>query len=222
MNSMGTFLSNKPLSSEDVKTNAQIGELLGFECGNKFDELDQENQITYTFEIIVTLKTGAEVNLITFVCRDMSTLPQNELLKNSIERLILADNNLKNVVEAVKLNITENKPLNYLISKLMDMNSDLDTSDIDEIINELNNVVAIESETLDIILPYLDMRNPVHVGIILAFLATLKHDPMSVFFPLQTTGRINEIKDIELLRAHTLSDILKQSSLDYQSFKRDR
>lgn len=203
------YLSLKKLKKKQVDNNDKIAKMLHFDCGSSFDNINiDEEYIVY--DIIVTLTNQQVIHLITYICQDDTTYENAKKLTNKIREVIFNHEYLKNIVEDVELDMQIISPLSSLVDKIANPKIRLNEGEIESIRNVIYNIM--NKENYDKIVDIIEYNNPIHRGFILSFIATFKFDPLTPLFPLQLSGYMEEIYDIENKRTELLVSLLKKTS----------
>ena len=203
------YLSLEKLTKKQVNNNDKISKLLHFECGSSFDTINR-NEDYIVYDIIVTLKNKQITNLITYICQNNTTYENAQQLTDKIRKVIFDHNYLKNIVKDVELDMKIIQPLSSLIDKIANPKIRLNEEEIESIRDVIYNIM--NKENYDKIVDIIEYNNPIHRGFILSFIATLEFDPLTPLFPIQSSGYMEEIYDIENKRTELLVSLLKKTS----------
>lgn len=203
------YLSLEKLTKKQVNNNDKIAKILHFECGSSFDTINRDEEYI-VYNIIVTLNNQQVIHLITYICQDDTTYENAEQLTNKIREVIFNHEYLKNIVEDVKLDMKIISPLSLLVDKIVNPKIRLNEDEIERIREFIYNIMNEENyrKIVDII----EYNNPIHRGFILSFIATLEFDPLTPLFPIQLSGYMEEIYDLENKRTELLVSLLKKTS----------
>lgn len=204
------FFSKTKLNDSNIIKQEQIGKLLGFECGDQiFDEIDKESTF-YTYYINVILHNEQKINLITYICQTCDYIVELNNFKEKIKKSLDKNIGFQNIIKEVKCGIISNNiSLSDVTEKLI-KNIPLTKREIKAIKDALFNTMNYEN--YEKLIKYIDYTHPIHIGIVLSYIAKYKHDVLTPFFPLQSTGYMNEIYEIETKNIDLIIQFLKQSS----------
>ena len=195
-NSGRIFISKNKLSPDHYDTDEKVGNLLGFPCAKDFVTIDKDKK-SYSYHIIVILKDGSGINIITDVCQHKSYEKHERLLKSVIDAL--KKDEIWLTIQDVIIEEEEHIPIMELIPAIMKGN--LTEKEESTLRNEIWNIF---SETLS---NYnFQYKNPIHKGILTTLLLYCKNNPMEPFYPLQLTGRDT---DVEKIKMAWESDLIK-------------
>ena len=195
------FLSLKSLTRAEVNNDEKIGVLLGFSCDVDFKDLDR-NKETVTYNINVYLnRKGNPITIITYVCQTKSTLRDAEKLRDDIQVVLTKDR--------VELDVEVDAPVVSLIPKLIDPKHKFNDKEKTALYNVLLNTMADSS--YDKIRSEIDFDNLLHRGIMLSYITEYEHNSMAPFYPLQSTGHMEEVYQIEDKRSDLMERILTKS-----------
>jgi hypothetical protein len=199
-----TLVSKKAYTSADIKTDTDMGEIIGYPCAKDYPYiLEHNNSIaTITIDSVVHLLTGGDsVQVFAYVCLDDSHYAAAKQFAASCDRVLKSDPVVGPIIRGVEAIKRVNNPVSLLIEKLVHRAKDFskeETYDIEDYIANLgfDNIKSFN----------FDYGNPVHRGIIIALLSLYKNNPLSPFYPLQRqklgaeSDRINAIFESELIR----------------------
>lgn len=187
-NSGRIFISRKKLSDDDFDTDEKTGNLLGFPCAKEFHTLDRDKK-TYSYNIVVILKNGSNINIITDACQHKS-YEKHELLLKSIKNALKQDE-IWHTIQDVIINELEHIPIMELIQPIM--KGHLTEQEIWTLKNHLWNLFSGSETVSNYNFQY---KNPIHKGILISLVIYSKNNPMEPFYPLQLTDRDNEVHTI--------------------------
>ena len=203
------YLSLEKLTKKQVDNNDKIAKILHFDCSSSFDTINRDEEYI-VYNIIVTLTNQQVIHLITYICQDDTTYENAEKLTNKIREVIFNHEYLKNIVKDVELDMKIIQPLSSLVDKIANPKIRLNEDEIERIREVIYNIM--NKENYDKIVDIIEYNNPIHRGFILSFIATLEFDPLTPLFPLQLSGYMEEIYDIENKRTELLVSLLKKTS----------
>jgi hypothetical protein len=184
----GIIISKKKLDSKSIKTNEDIGKILGYHCYKYYEKTQNPNIERINYEIIIKLKNKKSLKyysthhqLFAEVCIDRSSYKKRLQDKNTIESILRSDKLLGNLIDSVELIESAEIPPNMLLSKLQNKET-IDENTMDQLINYFWNI-NFSSKLLKII-RYTDMKNDYNRGIICTLLSYYINNPLEPFFPL--------------------------------------
>lgn len=184
----GIIISKNKLDSKSIKTNKDIGKLLGYHCYKDYEKAQNPNIERINYEIIIKLKNkksliqySTHYQLFAEVCIDRSSYKKRLEDKKTIESILRSDKLLGNLIDSVELTETSEIPPNTLLSKLQN-NETIDENTMDQLINYFWNIDF--SEKLLRIIRYTDMKNDFNRGIICTLLSYYINNPLEPFYPL--------------------------------------
>ena len=198
------FFSIDKLNKNDVNTEKKIAEVLRFKSDIDFDKLDR-TKLTISFNFIFSIKNLERINLITYVCQTEKTKGEAEIFLNDIRKVINKDNNLKEIVN-VDLKIERFIPPICLIPKLLNLDYTIINEEIEAIKIIIFNIMNPSSS--EKVIKSLDYKNPIHRGLILGFISSYEHDTLKPLYPLQNSGYLKEIYEIDEKKSILLENIL--------------
>ena len=197
-----TIISKRPYKSSDIKTPADMGNILGFPCADEYTyTLEHPDEPNTGIEIIVNLKPGGNTNsaqIFAYVCRDDRTFIQAQGFAAKAEIILKADAIIGKIVSSVTAKKSVTQPPKFLISKLLS-NSALTEDEQAEVINYIWNLGLEGAPEYNV-----DFKNPVHRGILIGLLSNYDNNPIEPFYPLQyrpegkKVDKITEKWDTEL------------------------
>jgi hypothetical protein len=195
------FLSLKSLNQADVDNDTKIARILRFSCDVEFKDLDR-NKETVTYNIDVHIRRRkSPITIITYMCQTKSTMRDAHQLVSEIQKVLPDDK--------VVLDINVNIPVISLIPKLMNPKYKFTKNEI----RELNNVIfnIMNKSSYDRILGEIDYNNLLHRGIMLSYITEYEHDTLEAFYPLQSSGYMEEVYRIEDQKSNLMEQILINS-----------
>ena len=210
------FLSLKQLKKVDVETDEKISPILRFSCDVKYTDLDRTME-TIGYHINVFLKGIEEpLNIISYVCQTTSTIRDAEQLVSDIKKVLMDDINLKKIVLKVELDVVVDMPILSFIPKLMDPKYKFNKEEIEG----LNNIIFnIMNSSYEKIIDNIDYDNLIHRGIMLVYITEHEHDILEPFYPLQSSGHMEEITQIEDKKCDLMEKILVDSKKSIRQFR---
>ena len=185
------FLSLKPLKLVDVDNDKKIARLLRFICDVEFKDLDRTKETT-SYHINVYLEEEENpITIISYVCQTKRTIKDAEKLVDDIKKILIKEK----ITSLVKLDVDVNIPVISLIPKLMNPKYKFTKNEI----RELNNIIfnIMNESSYRRILVEIDFNNLLHRGIMLSYIAEYEHDTLEAFYPLQSSGHMEEVYKIE-------------------------
>ena len=206
-----TLISKKPYKNENIKKSSNMGTILGYPCATGFNSIQAGKEITYAISINIELVPGYNndsIQLIAYVCKDISTLDQSKRFAEKCAYVLKSDPLLGPIINTVRANIQKNMPISYLVDKLA-TNNPLSSDEKDEISNHIWNLGFPESKVSNYDYKY---SNPVHRGILIGLLTLCDNNPMEAFYPLQKhpehkeSDKINGLWEKELVRIFELTE----------------
>lgn len=204
------FVSKHKLDASDVLTQEQIGKILGFECGDqKFDKINRENTF-YTYYINIILHNEQKINLITYIHQTRDYVVELNNFKEKIEKTLDKNTELQNIIKEIHCEIISNNIKLSIVTEKLIKNFPLTKNEINAINEALFN--TMNCENYNKLIKHIDYSNPIHKGIVLSYIANYTHDVLSPLFPLQSTGYMKEIYEIENKNIDLIISFLKQSS----------
>lgn len=204
-NSNYYFLSPKSLKKEDVDNDSKIARLLRFSCDVDYKDLDRSRE-TVTYNIFVKVNE-TPINIITYICQTKSKLRDAEQLVNDIKKVLP---NYK-----VDLDVSVVIPVVSLIPKLINPKYKFNDAEINAVKNIIFNVM--NQTSYNKIIDNIDYNNLIHRGIILTYITDHEHDTLSPFYPIQSSGHMEEIFEIEDERSDLMKQILVESKKSMKS-----
>jgi hypothetical protein len=201
------FLSLKSLNKADVDNDIKIAHLLRFSCDVDFKDLDRSKE-TVTYNIVVHIRgRKSPVTIITYICQTKSTMRDAQQLVSEIQKVLPDDK--------VVLDVDVNIPVISLVPKLMNPKYKFTKNEI----SELNNIIfnIMNESSYDRILGEIDYNNLLHRGIMLSYIAEHEHDTLQPFYPLQSSGHMKEVYQIEDEKGKLMEQILIDSKKSMKS-----
>lgn len=195
---LGLLISKKMYSLDDVSDNDKVGRLLGFSCDG-FDALDRDKR-TYGYHATAELIGHDNVNIFSFVCQKKKKMYEKDFRhmcekwgKMLVGNDELPDYNGKKLrVTKVVGNIEVNRPVQEFIDMLSnDEMKELTEDDMSHIKNVLYNLSLPDYEKL---MKAFQPKNRVHRGIMISLLCLSRFNTMEPFFPIQYTGKEDEVR----------------------------
>lgn len=186
-----TLISKKAYTDADIKTDADMGAILGFPCAGEFRyTLEHPDEPKTGINIEANLKPyGTIIHLVAYMCRNDTSYNDAVIFAEKAEKILKADRVVGAFVDSVSATKNTMMPPKYLIDKLL--SNSLGQQDQDQVINYIWNL-GLEST----LMYKLDFTNPVHRGIIIGLLSIYDNNPLSPFYPLQHRpegGKVDEI-----------------------------
>jgi hypothetical protein len=181
-----TIISKKAYSEANIKTDANMGTILGFPCADEYTyTLEHPDEPRMSISIIVKLKPGGNdenIQIIAYVCKyseDDAKYKSASVFAEKAAKILKADPIVGKIVEDVKVVNNTHMPPKYLINALLN-NTTLSKRNQSEIINYIWNLSLEGSIKYNY-----DFKNPVHRGIMIGLLALYDNNPIEPFYPLQ-------------------------------------
>jgi hypothetical protein len=176
-----TLISKKVYADTDIKTDADMGAILGFPCAGEFRyTLDHPDEPKTGINIDVNLKSGVpSEQIVAYMCKDDKTYNDALAFAAKAETILKADAVVGKIVESVSALKNTMMPPKYLIHKLLS-NKPLADEDKHQIVNYIWNLSLENSPNYNF-----DFKNPVHRGILIGLLSIYDNNPLSPFYPLQ-------------------------------------
>jgi hypothetical protein len=200
------FLSVKPLQKNNVDSDKKIAQLLRFSCDVDFKDLDRKKE-TVAYNINVFLKADQDpITIITYLCQTKSTIRSAEQLVNDIRKVL----DFK-----VELDVNVDIPVVSLIPKLVNPKYKFNDDEIHTLDNVIYNIM--NQKSYHNILSEIDYNNLIHRGIVLTYITDHEHDTLQPFYPLNTSGHMEEIYEIEDQRSELMKQILVDSKKSMKS-----
>ena len=201
------FLATRQLQTDDVNSSEKIAKILRFDCDVNFDDLDRETETTdYNVDVYLNGKT-TPITLITYVCQTDSKRESAERLVDDVRTEVLNDPYLKTLVNKVELKANVTMPTMSFVSKLLDLTYTFNEEEIqhldDIVFNVMNETSCIK------IVNAIDYMNPIHRGIMLGYISDYQHNVLDPLYPLQSTGYMKQIYDIENKKSDLMVTILQ-------------
>lgn len=204
-----TLVSKKAYSNAHIKTDTDMGAIIGYPCAKDYPYiLEHNNSIaTTTIDIVAHLLPGGDsdsVQVLAYVCLDDSQYAAAKQFAASCERVLKSDPVVGPIIWGVKAIKRVNNPVSLLIEKLVHGTKDFSKEETYDIENYIANLGFDNIESFNF-----DYGNPVHRGMIIALLSLYKNNPLSPFYPLQhqkrgaESDRINAMLESELIRIFT-------------------
>jgi len=163
----GVLISRQPVNKKQYSTNARLAGLLGYPC------VIVKN-MRYGYDIYVTIN-GTRLTLFSYRCVEKTTEASNAIkdkVKAALSELGLTD---VGMIEEYSITATE-------IAEKLEKNQTLSKSEIDELINYLENFGFSQTNVMaDLYEP----ENPLHNGMMIALMKLFDNHPLDVFYPLQ-------------------------------------
>ncbi len=217
----GIIISKNKLDSKSIKTQGDIGKILGYHCYKYYKKVQNPNIERITYEIIVKLKNKKSLiqysthhQLFAEVCLNRSSYKKRLQDKNTIESILRSDKLLGNLIDSVELIETVEISPNMLLLKLQNKET-IDENTMDQLINYFWNLDF--SQKLLHIIRYTDMKNDFNRGIICTLLSYYINDPVEPFYPLynfpdQQPDVHKKIQDFSKSLIHLLTSKKKSST----------
>ena len=203
------FLATRQLRTDDVNSSEKIAKILRFDCDVNFDDLDREKETTdYNVDVYLNGKT-APITLITYVCQTDSKRASANRLVDDVRTEVLNDLYLKPLVNKVELKVNVTMPVVSFIPKLLDLTYTFNEDELRHLGDIIYNVM--NETSCNKIVNAIDYMNPIHRGIMLGYLSEFKHNVLEPLYPLQSTGYMKQIYDIEDKKSDLMVTILNSS-----------
>lgn len=189
-----TLISKKAYADTDIKTDADMGAILGFPCAGEFRyTLNHPDEPKTGINIVVSLKPGGDdtsVQIVAYMCKDDKTYNDALAFAAKAEKILKADVVVGKIVASVTALKDTMMPPKYLIAKLLS-NKPLADEDKHQIVNYIWNLSLENSPNYNF-----DFKNPVHRGILIGLLSIYDNNPLSPFYPLQYRPESNRVEEI--------------------------
>lgn len=189
-----TLISKKAYADAYIKTDADMGAILGFPCAGEFEyTLDHPDEPKTGINIEVNLKPGgndSSVQIVAYMCKDDKTYNDARVFATKAEKILKADVVVGKIVASVTALKNTMMPPKYLIAKLLS-NKSLTEDDKQQIVNYIWNLSLENSPNYNF-----DFKNPVHRGILIGLLSIYDNNPLSPFYPLQYREEGDRVEEI--------------------------
>lgn len=194
------FLSLKSLNEVDVDNNTKIARLLRYSYDVDFKDLDRHQEtVVYSINVLIH-GTKSPITIISYICQTKSTLDDAYQLVSEIQEVLPHDK--------VTLDVDVNIPVISLIPKLMNPKYKFTENEISTLYAVIYNIVE---SGCDRIFGEIDFNNLLHRGIMLSYIAEHEHDTLEPFYPIQRSGRMEEVVEIKDQRSKLIEQILIDS-----------
>jgi hypothetical protein len=196
--SQGIYITRTDIRTTDVDTNAKAGRILGYQCADRFDGLDR-SKTTYTYHMWVRLKNKSRVHLYSFVCPSSNKKKQWKQDGELIEKLLVGNKDLplfrgKPIqVVSVEMEMEKELPPSYFLTLLLQTNRSIPQDAIDKMETIWFNI-GFDTNTRKRLRKEFDPQNPLHRGIMASLLCFSIHNPLEPFFPIQYTGKQDQVQ----------------------------
>jgi len=202
-----TLVSKRAFVEADIKTDSDMGTIIGYPCAEDFPYILEHRDIieTTTIDIIAHLLPGGNTDnlqLLAYVCLDDSYFAGAKKFAAECERVLKNDPIVGSVINHVEAIIRVNVPVSLLIEKFVQGTKKFTTDENYAITNYIANLGFDNIDKFRI-----DYENPVHRGMLIALLTLYKNNPLSAFYPLQhhdegdESDKINGMFESELISA---------------------
>lgn len=108
---IGVYISRASLTEANIRTQTNIGRVLGFLCADDYNYVHAHpEKDSWFIEIVVHLAPGYDtrtIQLLVNVCRSLDTLPQMEEMAEKIYHVFMADPVLQSVILGVEARAKE-------------------------------------------------------------------------------------------------------------------
>ena len=200
------YFSLKKLTLQDIETNEQISKILRFSCDVEFDNLNRNIEtVTYNFNVYLQ-RIKDPINIITYICQTKNTIQDANKLLEDIKTALSSITTF----EGAELNIKVNIPVISLIPKLIDISYVFTQDEIEALDDIIYNIMNFNNYNK--IIGNINYYNPIHRGIVLAYISDFKHPVLEPLYPLNTSGYMEDINRIEDKKSDLIQKILIDSN----------
>jgi hypothetical protein len=200
------YLSKRELKTEDVNSSEKIAKVLRFECDVNFEDLDR-NKETIDYNVDVYMKGNTEpITLITYVCQTDNLRDAAIKLVDDIRQTLMNDPYLKTMIRKVELMVNVTMPALSFLPKLMDLSYVFNVNEIQHLDNIIYNIMNEDSSKK--IIDAIDYANPIHRGLMIGYIGDYQHHVLEPLYPLQSTGYMDQIYEIEKKKTALLLGII--------------
>lgn len=194
----GLFITKNMITPERVATNTGAGRVLGYLCAGGYDKLDR-NKPTYTYDISVDANKY-KFSLFSFICQTKKYEKQFDNDYKKIKQLLVGNKNLpffknqKIVVRSVVASITEEMPPSYYLELLLHDNKENQTNKTLQTLSNYLFNIGFQDKQIKLLMKSFDPHNQTHRGVMAALVCYFQNPLLEPFYPLQTTGRQEQVQ----------------------------
>ena len=200
------YLSKRELKTEDVNSSEKIAKVLRFECDVNFEDLDRTKE-TIDYNVDVYMKGNTEpITLITYVCQTDNLRDAAIKLVDDIRQTLMNDPYMKTMVRKVELMVNVTMPALSFLPKLMDLSYVFNVNEIRHLDDIIYNIMNEDSSKK--IIDAIDYANPIHRGLMIGYIGDYQHHVLEPLYPLQSTGYMDQIYEIEKKKTALLLGII--------------
>jgi len=178
----GYLVSKRPYTGAEITSDEQMGTILGYPCAAEYEYVTtHKDESSVAIELLVTLKSGDDIQLMAYVCKDDRTFASATDLAARMEETLLKDPLLTTKIESVTAKKQIVVPVKAILARLIG-GQPLTGDEEYELRNQIGNIGFEDESLFEYAYQY---NNPVHRGILISLMVYLDNDIMDPFYPLQ-------------------------------------
>jgi hypothetical protein len=176
----GIFISKKKLNIDNIKSNSDVGKIIGYLCSDTYDDVisNSNTKKHVYYSIFASLKNGSNAQLFATVCPDKSSREKFEKLKSRVEKCLLNNTLTSPVISSISLDEVEIIPPSIIIEKLYS-NKPLN----EEEKSTIQNIFFNYGFTFEIQIYDFDYSDSFHRGVMATMILYYMHNVLEPFMP---------------------------------------
>jgi len=178
----GYLVSKRLYTGEEITSDEQMGAILGYPCAAEYEYVTtHKDESSVGIQLLVTLKSGDDIQLMAYVCKDDRTFASATDLAVRMEETLLKDPLLTPMIKSVTAEKQIVVPIKAILARLIG-GQPLTGDEEYELRNQIGNIGFEDESLFNYAYQY---NNPVHRGILISLMVYLDNDIMDPFYPLQ-------------------------------------